>query len=266
MDPALLEAIERDAAADQLRAAPDELRARLQLGLASSDGALMLRLERVDLLQLNRVIGLGVSQPARRATLEAMIAGYRAAGLKRFGVQLAPDAAPPELREWLAALGLSVTSRWAKLWRDASPPLVHRLCPLRVSAVERADAELFGKVTCAAYGMPAPLAPWCASIVGRPGWRAYLAWDGGDAVAAASLRVDRESAWLGLDATLPSHRTRGAQSALIERRIKDAAAAGARLLVAETGEATGSFRNYTQAGFQLAYLRENFTLTQTASG
>jgi hypothetical protein len=224
----------------------------------------MLRLERVDVLQLNRVIGLGVAQAARHETLEAMVAGYRAAGLKRFGVQLAPSAAPSELREWLAALGLLVTSRWAKLWRDASPPPVHRLCPLRVAAVERADAEVFGKCTCAAYGMPAPLAPWCASIVGRSGWRAYLAWDGSEPVAAASLRVAGETAWLGMDATLPSHRTRGAQSALIERRIKDAAAAGARLLVAETAEDSGSFRNYSQAGFQLAYLRDNFT--QSASG
>jgi GNAT superfamily N-acetyltransferase len=37
-------------------------------------------------------------------------------------------------------------------------------------------------------------------------------------------------------ATLPSHRNRGIQSALISRRAKEAAADGCRRLVAETGK------------------------------
>jgi hypothetical protein len=69
-------------------------------------------------------------------------------------------------------------------------------------------------------------------------------------MAAGLSFVGGESPWPGLDATLPSHRGRGAQAALIARRVADA---GVRSFVADL-----------RAGFQLAWLRDNFT--QTSSG
>jgi GNAT superfamily N-acetyltransferase len=216
-------------------------------------------LEKIDLLQFNRVI---VSAPVERAALAEMIARFRAAGLKKFGVQIAPSLV--EARGWLPELGLVVGSRWAKLSRAAgAPPAVEP--SLGIAEVEPRHAQLFGKLICDAYGVPAPLAPWNAALVGRPGWRAYLAWDAGTAVGAALTYINDGCAWLGVDATLPPHRGRGAESALIARRIADVVAAGAHTLVAETVEDSGSFRNYLKHGFQLAYLRENW-VTKSASG
>jgi hypothetical protein len=68
-----------------------------------------------------------------------------------------------------------------------------------------------------------------------------------------------------VDATLPAHRGRGAQTALIARRVADAVAAGATLAVAETIENGGAFRSYQRCGFALAYLRENWVM-KSASG
>lgn len=45
-------------------------------------------------------------------------------------------------------------------------------------------------------------------------------------MAAAALFVDRNWAWLGIDATLPDYRSRGAQTSLIARRIQDGLASG----------------------------------------
>jgi hypothetical protein len=260
MTPALLEGIERDAVLAEWRAAPDELRSRLILGWSQVDGALVTRLERMDNGWFNRVIGLGMEKPARRDVVAQMVAGFRATGSKQFSVQVAPGAQPAELSSWLKGLGLEPTSRVAKLVRPPGP-IPAPACQLQVAPVELRDAAAFGKVSCAGWGLPAPLAGWMASLVGRERLRAYLAWDAGEPVAAAILYFgDDNLAWVGGAATLPSHRGRGAQSALIARRIADAKD---YTLVAETQEDDASFRNCLKSGFHRAYVRESFT--QTAS-
>jgi hypothetical protein len=259
MDAARLEGIERDAALDQWRAAPDELRSRLALGWSEIDGALVTRLERIDNDWFNRVIGLGLERPATRRAVEQMVAAFRAARCRNFSIQVAPGAQPPELPAWLGELGLQPSARLAKLVRNPAP-LIHA-ARLTAAAVDARDAEAFGRVSCAGWGLPAPLIPWMAALVGRERWRAYLAWDGGEPVAAALLYFgDGDLAWMGGAATLPSHRGRGAQTALIARRIADA---GPRTLVAETQEDNQSFHNCLKSGFRRAYVREGFT--QSAS-
>jgi hypothetical protein len=259
MDAAVLEGIERDAAADQFRAAPDELRARLALGWWEVDGALMMRVERIHDNWHNRVLGFCMQKPASRRALEQMVASYRAAGCRQFSVHVAPGAQPAELPSWLAELGLAPTARMAKLVR---PPggAVEVSTKLRVAAVEARDAAAFGRVSCAGWELPPPLAGWAAALVGRDRWRAYLAWDGGEPVAAALLFVDGDLAWMGGMCTLAAHRGRGAQQALIAARIAEA---GAHTLVTETLEDNQSFRNCLKLGFQRAYVREGFT--QSAS-
>jgi hypothetical protein len=255
MDHALLEGIERDACADQWRAAPDELRARLLLGWWEVDGALMTRVERIDNNWHNRVLGLGMEKPASRRIVEQMVAAFRAAGSKEFSLQVAPGAQPPELSSWLAELGLRPTVRIAKLVR---PPgaAVEVSSSLRVAPVEARDAAVFARVNCAGWGVPPPLVGWLAQLVGRERWRCYLAWDGAEPIASAALYYAGDLVWAGGAATLPSHRARGAQSALIARAIADA---GQRTLVAETLEDNQSFRNCLKLGFQRAYVREGFT-------
>jgi hypothetical protein len=70
-------------------------------------------------------------------------------------------------------------------------------------------------------------------------------------------------AWLGFGATLESHRGLGSQRALLSRRVRDAAALGARLVVTETGEelpdeVNPSFRNMLATGFHVGYFRQNW--------
>src|SRR5262245_8989895 len=97
MDAARLEGIERDAALDQWRAAPADLRSRLVLGWSEIDGALVTRVERLDNDWFNRVIGLGLEQPANRRSVEQMVAAFRAARSRHFSIQVAPGAQPSEL-------------------------------------------------------------------------------------------------------------------------------------------------------------------------
>jgi len=104
----------------------------------------------------------------------------------------------------------------------------------------------------------------CATV-GRPGWRHYMAWDGDTPAAVAALHVHGQVGWLGVAATLPAMRRRGAQGALMARRIRDGAALGCRWFVTETGQdrpdkPNPSFHNMMRTGFAVAYHRPNFML------
>jgi hypothetical protein len=77
------------------------------------------------------------------------------------------------------------------------------------------------------------------------------------------MRIAGDIGWLGLGATLASHRGRGAQSALIARRLADGIAAGCRTFYAEAaepveGESNPTYDNMARLGFARRYLRRNY--------
>lgn len=254
----VLEFTEAAAFADMLRAAPASWGAtesRTPLGC-------LLLMPTADLLLFNRLIGCGVDTPADRGRLRECLDHARKLNLASFGVQLSPEAKPEDLRAWLERERFTVRDRWIKAFRgaDALPPVP---ASPRVTRATHADAETVGRVTCAAFGMPAVRAPWIASLVGRPGWSHYLAWSGDEPIAAAALFVAGDAAWLGVTGTLPAARRQGAQGALFARRLADGAGLGARWFVTETDEETPSrpnpsLHNMMRAGFRVAYARENF--------
>ncbi len=87
------------------------------------------------------------------------------------------------------------------------------------------------------------------------GFRRYAARDRGTIVAAASLRIDHGLAQLCGAATLPPVRRRGIQSALVHRRLADAARAGCDLAVVTTAPGSKSQENLARAGFGVLYVR-----------
>jgi hypothetical protein len=132
-------------------------------------------------------------------------------------------------------------------------------------------ADDFGHVVQAGFGLPEATAPWFAALADRPGWNAYLAFDGTRPVAAAAMFINGDRAWLGIDATLVDARGRGGQSGLIARRLKDGLSSGVIGFTAETGYPPAgqeadfkSYRNYLKAGFAMAYIRQNYKLDANA--
>jgi hypothetical protein len=212
---------------------------------------------------LNRVVGLGTAAPATPEMVAAIDERARAAGARTYAVQLAPAARPAELPLWLEQRGLRAGRGWVKMVRELSPPPVIPT-ELRIERIEASQAESFARVAGEAFAMPPFLEPLLAASVGRAGWSHYLALDGDLPVACAALFVHEDVGWLGIDATLAPHRRRGAQGALQERRIRDAALQGCRLLATETGaplpgERNPSLDNMRRLGFELAYVRANYS-------
>jgi hypothetical protein len=210
----------------------------------------------------NRVIGLGVAEPATPAMLDDAIALLEKAGCRHYMLQLVPHAQPDDVSKWLLARGFVAGLNWAKMQRGTEP-VVERPCALRIEEVGGEYADAFAAIALDAFSMPTVLGHMTGAHLGKPGWRNYLAFDGVRPVAGGSMRIAGDIGWMGLGATLASHRGRGAQSALITRRVADGIAAGCRTFYAEAAEAAAGERNPTydnmvRNGFARLYLRRNY--------
>jgi hypothetical protein len=256
----MVEDTEAAACADLLAAAPAEWSCVAE----RTNAGWLLLAPTLDLLLFNRLVGWGLNGPAQKSELETALDRFRATRLTHYGMQLSPAATPDEIPLWLRAAGLERRDSWSKMYRGAGDvPTINT--DLRVEEIGREEANISASVVVRAFGMPALMEPWLAAVVGRPGWHHYVAFDGADAVGTAALLVRGDVGWLGIAGTLPTARRRGAQGALMQRRLNDGVSLGCRWFVTETGQDTPerpnpSFHNMQRLGFQLAYHRPNYLL------
>jgi len=258
-----IERIERDAWESLCRAAPPSVAADLGLEIRRFGGALMTLCARIDQGQFNRVFGFGLEPEDDSGCIAEAVARFRAAGLSNPFIQIPPGQKSLEIASRTAGL-VPYKRPWVKFLRGPSDP-PRTATGVEVAPAAQKDSMLFGNVIAAAFGLPPPMVGWLAALVGRSGWHCYLAWDSGNAIGAAALYLKDSAAWLGAGATKPDARRRGAQSALLARRIVEAADAGASLITTETGkplpgEDHPSYRNIARSGFRIAYERVNWTL------
>jgi ribosomal protein S18 acetylase RimI-like enzyme len=87
------------------------------------------------------------------------------------------------------------------------------------------------------------------------GFHQYLARRDGIVAGGGAVRMFDGLAQLSGAATLPEHRRRGVQSALLSARLLDAARAGCDLAVVTTQPGSKSQENVQRAGFELLYTR-----------
>ncbi len=165
--------------------------------------------------------------------------------------------------EWLRGRGFEPGYAWMKFVRDPHPPRFPEPADIEVVELSAADEEPFGTIAAAGFGMPAWAADFFAHLPGREGWRCYVAKIDGRARACGAMAIEDGIAEFGIGATLEEARGRGCQTALLHRRIRDAAEAGCHTLLVETGERvperpSASYRNILRAGFEEAYLRPNW--------
>lgn len=218
----------------------------------------------LDILALNRVIGLGVECPVKADDIERIIHFYKAAGTKRFFIQLNPSAAK-NLSTLLEEKGFRHYNNWAKLLRTPTPLLYKGNSQLKVIRINTsAQADVYGQIICTSFEWKEEqLIHWLAASVGKPGYRHYLVMLADKAIAAGALHVMNNYASMAFAATLPAYRGMGAQSLLLETRISEAMTLGCDYFIAETAEEkpdkpVASFRNMRRYGFDIAYLRQNW--------
>jgi GNAT superfamily N-acetyltransferase len=247
------EVAEIEALRDNFAAVPGGI--AVEFGVTSLDlggGALAVRVSAAPANDyLNHALGVSTVEQ-----LEAIAAFY---GDGHHAVSSARGA---DLEAALLQRGYTPGYPWMKFSRGTEPP-DDAHTELLVEAVAADRAADFARVVVEGFETPARFAGWLAELPGRDGWHCFVAYDGGTPAACGALHVFDDLGWLGIAATRPDFRRRGAQSAILAARIRRAAELGCTLVVTETGELvddrpSNSYRNILRAGFEPRYLRANY--------
>jgi GNAT superfamily N-acetyltransferase len=210
----------------------------------------------------SRAVGQGVTEPVSAAVVDEVLSFARDTGTPLFAMQLAPNAVTPDVAELLADRGLHPGRTWDKLVRDDSPPPTAET-DLRIEQLGPELAREYGELMLVGFGLPESARPFAEAPPTLPGWTTYGAFDGDTVVGVAGICVEGDLACLSGAATFPEHRGRGAQRALMSRRLADARARGVRHFVTETwseseGNLNPSLHNMHWAGFRTIYPRVNY--------
>jgi GNAT superfamily N-acetyltransferase len=259
-----LELGEMAAMLDFLDAAPENLKKSAGIEFHTDDSMLISIMSQTEVLIFNRVVGLGLDDNVTESELDEIIARFKAAGAKRFFVQLSPIAIQRGVQDILSSKGFYHHNNWIRLYRNTEPIMkVHT--DLQIRQIDSESASDFAEIVTMAFNWPAESIEWLAAMVGRPGWRHYMAFDGDLPVATGACFIYRDTAWIGFASTREDYRNRGAQSAILSQRIDDARMVGCTLMNVETAEQTPeweapSYRNMRRYGFEIAYIRPNYLL------
>jgi len=211
----------------------------------------------------NRVIALGVEEPATVSDLDDIEDFYRVRGQTRFQVEITPATRPSSIRNDLARRGITPTGeRVAKFWRNVEGTASEDPDFEMVELGSR-DRDAIVNVSLGAWSLPKFFAPWFAATIGVKGFHHFGIFDDDALVSTAVMNVDDGLAWTGFGATLPRYQGRGYQTGRLGLLVKRAADYGCHIIhnEAATGSSASpstSFKNLSRTGFQLIYEKELF--------
>lgn len=200
----------------------------------------------------NRIYLCGAEEGLTAEGLARIADRFRQAGVDRYFVWLSPGPRMEIVRSWLEDAGMMRRPyvRHPTLARDATMPSP---AAARVEAREMAADE----AKHLAEHHQGIAWPDYIRSAGAPGFHHFMAFDGGVPIATAVLYVLDDLGYLGAALTGEAFRGRGAQQALIARRIETAVALGCDILVSETLSILEvSLGNLQKAGFRTIFEKE----------
>jgi hypothetical protein len=267
IDAAAIEAVEARAWADLVAACPPAHAASIGLEARWVGAALVVQCPGggFDRGLFNRPIGFGVVEPASRDDVVAIVAGFEAAGIERSMIVSQPQCRPDTYLGWLAELGLEARGAWDRVVRGgASLAASTRESgrELAVSLVDSAAVDEWIELLVGAYRVDA--GPWLRALHGRPGWRHYLAREGGGPVAARSMYLPGPGtiAFLAVDGPVPGVMTAdyAPDAAILARIVEDGLRLGASGFAADIeapspARDTPAYDTFARLGFAVPYTR-----------
>jgi GNAT superfamily N-acetyltransferase len=214
----------------------------------------------------NKVAGLGFAGAPATAELDEVERRFGACGA---GVQVElSNLADPEVGARLTARGYRLVSFENVLGITITEP-VQQVTPPQIQIRRSGDEELASWLDVVTTGFahgddqgvpshedfPREALEKAQRDFAAAGVRRYIALRDGIPAGGASFAVTDGVAQMAGAATLPAHRRRGIQSALLAVRLADAAAAGCDIAVVTTQPGSVSQRNVQRSGFDLLYTR-----------
>jgi hypothetical protein len=248
-----------------------DLYAAMPEGFAKEFNAEILELGQITLTrcpgiafgEFNRVMGLGVFEPATEQQLERIFASYREVGVKRFLIHHIPQCQPTALTNWLEARQPAVLVGWERIVRDDAP-LEPSPADLAIERVTTSNAHEWADFIDAAYQMPTK--PWLLELVGRPGWHHYLLRENARVVAVRSMCINPDgTVWFGIEAPVPGIMAPSfaLDARLCQAMVHDGLKMGAKLFVADIEKPsqkmdTPAYQDFARLGFTRSYFRTNY--------
>lgn len=156
------------------------------------------------------------------------------------------------------------------LYRPITPDLrLREPSGVAVRLIEKDDTELWAQTAFEGWSEFTEIADYLRDL-GRVTVRSkalsFLAELDGKPIAAGALTIAGDVALLAGASTIPSARRQGAQLALLEGRLRYAAAHGCTIGMMAAEPGSGSQRNAERHGFRIAYTRTKWQLNQPAKG
>ena len=119
---------------------------------------------------------------------------------------------------------------------------------LTVREVGLEDAEAFIGVYAQVWGGGEEI----RVLLGKPRFRCYLAYVNAEPAALGVLHIAHNAGSMANGLTIPAQRGKGCQTALLRRRMADAARAGCDLVVSQCTPGVTSQNNQMRVGFHIA--------------
>jgi hypothetical protein len=192
--------------------------------------------------------------------LAALEAEARQRGIALIGIDAPPAVLERISDDELKAQGYVAEYEecmWGRVVSETTLPEHSTPDGVVIQRVSPAESDTFARVLNIGYDLPADAMRGFifASTLGMPNWSHYLVTFDGVPGSASVLYTTGRVANLFVATTIPRFRGRGAQGALIRRRLFDAFEAGCDLATSQTVVDNASPRNMARHGFQPLYDR-----------
>lgn len=214
--------------------------------------------------QLNYVVGLGFTDPITTEHLSKIERFFYDKGVAPT-FEVCP-LADPSLWKTLSQLGYKLqgfTNVWIMSLKERTW-MQPTLSNAEVQHVNESDSEMWARTVSSGFLDGAkPTAEDIAFGLGfyhLTGTTAVMVKEKGEAVAGGIVGIENTIADLFFTSTLPTHRGKGYQSALVQERLRIAKAENCKFAMSKTAPGSVSQHTMERAGFQLAYTR--FTLSK----
>lgn len=212
---------------------------------------------------ITQTFGLGMFQQPDAGGIDALEAFFQDRG-----APVAHEVSPlagVETARLLAGRGYQPVEFTSVMFREIAGP--RRDSPggdVRVRMAGEGEGELYARIAARGWSDSTEFADliFDLALVGasRANAASFVAEVGGVPAAAGSLTISDGVALLAGASTVPEHRKRGAQFALLEARLGYAAERGCDLAMMCAAPGSASQRNAERHGFRIAYTRIKWQL------
>ena len=215
---------------------------------------------------INRTLGLGFGAMTQDQVGE-ILSLYRQAEIRRYFIQVRPEASSPVLTQGLEKEGLEKGRGWQKFSRHAQR-VTKVPTKLDVRFIDQRYGTKFAEIVCNAFDIGNAAIPWLAKLPERKGWHISMSFEGDHPVGVGALFVQDGFGWTDFGATSPEFRRRGSQGAVMAHRLELANQLGCQKVFTCTGvnvpgDPQHSYSNILKAGFTESCVRENYEPTSS---